>query len=269
MSFDTGRGRQDHSRAPRRRAAAGLAATISFVLFATCSPAADSPDEAAEAPPPRITAEHPVTARPALEAGLLDGGATDGGPVLGEAGSLDGPQAGAGGAALAAVLPADDVAGSIDFYVGLLGFDVTSSEPGEPPFRRVELTRGGIRIVLLGPEAWEREMSSFGAPAAAGGALEVEDTGGDEGDTAAGEGGQEAAETGDGPGAPVERGRGAGPVLRLALEDLDAVAVGLAEAGVEVEVGDGEAGEAEVPDGRLAVVDPAGVRLLLVPAEGS
>lgn len=262
MSFDSpGRGRRDHSRAPGRRAAVGLAATMSFVLLATCSPAADSPDEAAEAPPPRITAEHPVTARPALEAGLLDGGATDGGPVLGEAGSLDGPQAGAGGAALVAVLPADDVAGSIDFYVGLLGFDVTWSEPGEPPFRRVELTRGDIRIVLLGPEAWEREMSSFREPPAGG---EPEE------EAAAGEGDQEAAEETDGDaGAPGGRGRGAGPVLRLALEDFDAVAVGLAEAGVEVEARDGEAGGAEVPDGRLAVVDPAGVRLLLVPAEGS
>lgn len=264
MSFDTpGRGRRDHSRAPRRRAAVGLAATISFVLLATCSPATDSSDEATEAPPPRITAEHPVTARPALEAGLLDGGTTDGGPVLGEAGSLDGPEAGAVGAALAAVLPADDVARSIDFYTGLLGFDVTSSEPPEPPFRRVELTRGDIRIVLLGPEAWEREMSSFGAPPAAGAEPEAEETGGEEGEAAAADGvDPEPAETAGDAGGP-------GPVLRLALEDLDAVAVGLAEAGVEVEVGDGEAGGAEVPDGRLAVVDPAGVRLLLVPAEGS
>ena len=265
-----------------------LAVFLLLLSLAACAPAADSPDDGAQAPPPRITAEHPVTARPALEAGLLDAGAMGGETALGDDGPVDGL-----GASLAAVLPAEDVAESMDFYAGLLGFDVMSSQPAEPPFQRVELARGGVRLVLLGPEAWEREMPRFGAAPAAGrdtaagrgrgrgagddGAVDddAEDVDPGNVDTVDGEAvdGEAVAEEGaPAPGAP---GAVAGPVLRVALEDLVTVAEELTAAGVEIEtrvteVPDGSEATGGAPAvGSLAVVDPAGNRLLLVPAPGS
>ena len=271
---------------PRR---AAVAAVVGLVVLAAaaCSPAADAPEETAEAPPPRITAEHPVTSRPALEAGLLDGGAAGGGPLLGGAGSVDGLASGSGDAALGAFLPADDLAESIDFYTTLLGFDVAASEPDEPPFQRVELARGGARLVLLSPERWAREMPRLAGGPAEGGTEAGTESSAD-GGAAAGDDNEaaEAAGEGAGNGAPGNSGGdgsaaedegspapsdGAvvGPVLRLAMEDLAAIAERLAVAGVEVLEDGGGAGGTEVPGARgghrLAIADPAGNRLLLVP----
>ena len=207
-----------------------------FLLACCGGDEAASEDEAADDRlQPRVSAEHPVTSPPALAAGVWERGeAADAAPGMaaretaGEDAEAPAPDP------VVPLLPAADLEASRAFYAGL-GFEVVASEPDEPPFRRLELARGSVRLALF----------AVAAPA----------------DPEAGE--DEATEEGGTP--PEEAAGAAAPrtVVRIPVADLTAAGERLEAAGMAVEERDGALGRG------LAVRDPAGNPLLLVAASNS
>lgn len=218
-----------------------------------CTPAADSEDAATPAPRPRITAEHPVTSPAAVEAGLLDRSATGAMPGPGRS---DGDRAGAEGAvSLTPLLPAEDVGRSAGFYTAVLGFDLVASEPARPPFRRVELVRGAARLVLVEAGRLARETPRLSAEPAAAPRQSSSEPPEEASEEVATEDPVASSAASTGP----DDSR---PVIRLAFDDLTAVAQRLADEGIPAVDRDG-GGEGR----EIAVADPAGNRLLLVSAK--
>jgi catechol 2,3-dioxygenase-like lactoylglutathione lyase family enzyme len=216
---------------------------------------------------PRVSAEHPVTSPPALEAGIWERSEAAGAPLPGAAAET--PVEPAAGAAadggVVPLLPAADLDASVAFYSDLLGFETVAAETAGTAPGRVELVRGGVRLVLVEARRLARLAAAVGGEGAAEEAAASGEAGGagaqadDDGGAAAEGGAAETAGAGEGGvAAPPARA-----VLRIPVEDLDAVAARLEEAGVEA---------AERTDGGqrgLAVHDPDGTPLLVVAAAGS
>ncbi len=218
--------------ARRRPALLALLLAGTFLLAGCDGDEAASEDEAADGRmQPRVSAEHPVTSPPALEAGVWERGeAADAAPGMAAREDAEAPAPDP----VVPLLPAADLDASRAFYAGL-GFEVVASEPDEPPFRRLELARGSVRLALF----------AVAAPA----------------DPEAGA--DEATEEGGTP--PEEAAGSAAPrtVVRIPVADLEAAGERLEAAGMAVEERDGALGRG------LAVRDPAGNPLLLVAASNS
>jgi catechol 2,3-dioxygenase-like lactoylglutathione lyase family enzyme len=137
-----------------------------------------------------------------------------------------------------------DLAASAAFYEGVLGFAVEAATPDEPPYRRVELAREGMRIVLRRSADLAAEL-----PRTIGSAAVEEAESGPAPPPAAG--------TGAGSGTATAPGTGkAGPssVLHVPATDVDALLRRVEQAGT------GTARLDEAPDGsrRLSVRAPDG-----------
>ncbi len=220
-------------RAPDAKAAAALLAALLLAGLPACrrpgttaTPGAGAGDEVAESAAaaegePQIVVDHPVDA--------------PGGPPattdLADLADLDRPQAAATPSPLVPVLETPAVAPLIAFYGDGLGFEVTFTEPAEPPFRRAELTSGPARLVLVARPA--------PSPAAKGAA----------------------------PTAPpaAEPPPPAAGELRFEVDDVAAVADRLAAQGIELETT--AAGDEETPS-EIATRDPDG-RRVVVTASGA
>lgn len=190
--------------------------------------------------PPQITAEHPVPS-PGAPGALRSGEAVsflDGG---GEAEAVPAPEL---------HLAVADLAASAAFYEDVLGFAVEAATPDEPPYRRVELAREGVRIVLRRSADLAAEL-----PRTIGSAAEEEARSGP------------APATGAGSGTATAPGTGiAGPssVLHVPATDVDALLRRVEQAGT------GTARLDEAPDGsrRLSVRAPDGNVLVFVESLG-
>jgi catechol 2,3-dioxygenase-like lactoylglutathione lyase family enzyme len=247
------------------RGCAALLLPAVVLAFAAAGCGGDGDGEAgdgAERLRPRISAEHPVTSPPALEAGIWERSEAADAPLLGAAaeGTVESAD-GAGADGVVPLLPASDLDASVAFYTDLLGFETVAAAATGSASGRVELVRGGVRLVLV--EAWR-----LARLAAAGDEAEGTAAGGEENDAEAqAEDGGAAAENG----APETAGQGEGSVsapparavLRIPVDDLDAVAGRLEEAGI--------ASAERTDNGQrgLAVRDPDGTPLLVVAAAGS
>ena len=190
--------------------------------------------------PAQIFAEHPVPApgtpaalRPGEAVSFLDGGAEE--EAAAQAPELH--------------LAVADLAASAAFYGDVLGFTIEAATPAEPPHRRMELARDGVRLVLRRRDDLAAEL-----PRPDAGTAEAAAPGEDAGATADAE--EAAVPEATAPRSPAP----AASALHAPAGDLDALLRRVEEAGA------GTARLGETADGsrRLAVRDPDGHVLVFV-----